>query len=172
MKTFLQSFILLTLSGCAGNIYEFCQIYSTSSNDVNFTGNEYVYENQDVIIYYDLWDNNGNPDFTVYNKTNIPIYINLENCCFIVNGYANDYYGSRTFTEMTTTYRTNGYSTTEYYRYPRDTSDKRQTTKNVGYSTSHSETTTKVSENTVDFTEKKVIFIPTNSKKIVRASKL
>jgi hypothetical protein len=49
------------------------------------TPTEYVYENDTVKIIYDFWDNKGKMSFTIYNKLNIPIFIDWKNSSMIIN---------------------------------------------------------------------------------------
>lgn len=73
------------------------QVYYMQPEKAN-RGDKMIFENKDIKVGYDLWCEGGNSGFAIYNKTNKPIYIDLENTHFILNGVANTYFQNQTYT--------------------------------------------------------------------------
>ncbi len=99
MKT--KKFIICCLTAistvsCVSSYYQVYQTETTSG--ITKTDKFLVYENNNLEIIYNLWENKGNIGFVFYNKCDSNIYVNLEDCFFIMNGEANNYYKNRTFT--------------------------------------------------------------------------
>ena len=87
---------MLLMQSCAT---EFYQLYSVKPNQETITKTETLFfEDDNCKISYNLWSNGGDIGFDIYNKTDEKIYVNLNDCNFILNGFAYDYYKNRTFT--------------------------------------------------------------------------
>ena len=87
---------MLLLSSCSQSFY---QLYSVKPNQETITKTEnLLFEDDNCKISYNLWANGGDIGFDIYNKTDEKIYVNLDDCNFILNGLAYDYYKNRTFT--------------------------------------------------------------------------
>jgi hypothetical protein len=84
--------------------YQLYQVKSQKSNVEKY--DDLVYEDSCCIITYNLWKNKGDIGFTIYNKTNKLIKVDLSQSYFILNGFAYDYYRSKTFTQSETTTNT------------------------------------------------------------------
>ena len=61
------------------------------------TGNNLVFEDDNCKIMYDFWEEYGNIGFIFTNKTSENIYLHLDECFFVKNGIAEDYYQQRVF---------------------------------------------------------------------------
>lgn len=85
---------LIILSSCTKSFY---QIYTTEAPSLEQKGNVLTYENDDCQVNYNLWAENGNPCFTIYNKTNKDLFIVLSQSFFIKNSVAYDYFQNREF---------------------------------------------------------------------------
>lgn len=89
--------LVLLLSSCSST--RFFQVYdvasSSKSNMVEVNVSEK--QNDDCIISYDFWDEGGDVGFNFYNKTDKNIYIHLDECFFVMNGIAQDYYKNRVY---------------------------------------------------------------------------
>lgn len=139
----------LILSSCASTT--FYQVYKAVPDEAIVERDNYlVYEDENCEVLYNLWDENGNIGFTFHNKTDETIFLNMEESFFLQNGIAYDYFKNRIFT----------------------------VSKGAGVSVSGSSfnnismTANKVanaisSEESVSFTEKQVVRIPSNSAKII-----
>ena len=58
-----------------------------------------VCENQDLKLNYDMWAENGVMYFSVYNKSDSPVYIDWKRSVFIYNDWKNDYWVEKSTTE-------------------------------------------------------------------------
>lgn len=103
MKTtnfILTMFFSIFLFSCTTTSYY--QVYKTTPNEkLVLKDKALVYEDENCRISYNLWDDGGNIGFIFYNKTNKNIYLNLDECFFVLNGVSYDYYKNRTVTNST-----------------------------------------------------------------------
>ena len=76
---------------------EFYQVLTAESKSVETQQTGMVYEDENCKITYNLWAPHGNAGFIFYNKTDKNIIVDLKECFFVLNGYANDYYLDRTY---------------------------------------------------------------------------
>ena len=93
------NFLLLTsvLTSCMSTY--FYQVYEVKPDEnIQQETNSLIYEDDNCKILYDLWEQNGNIGFRIYNKTDGLIQLNLEKSFFVLNGTAYQYYQNRTFT--------------------------------------------------------------------------
>jgi hypothetical protein len=95
---FHTGLIFLTIFLCSCNT-KYIQIYETDSESVNLKSNEYSFEDENIIITYDLWAERGVLGFKVYNKTNNPIYVDWKNSNFIRLGNSMNYWEDIEYTE-------------------------------------------------------------------------
>lgn len=110
---FLVVFFLL--SGCSTST--FYQLYKTDSNDVQNLAEGMVFENEDVKVVYNFWDDSGNSSFLLFNKTESNIFVDLKKSHLILNGIASTYFQNRTFSESTSSsFSLGGSTTTNYYK--------------------------------------------------------
>jgi hypothetical protein len=87
----------LFLASCSTTYF---QVYKVSPGfDSKPVNDSLIYENEDCRVLYDFWGHGGNAGFVFYNKTNENIYLNKEECFFIFNGFAYNYYQNRVFTQ-------------------------------------------------------------------------
>lgn len=99
-KVLATIFAGVILTSCSSVNYY--QLYKTqASNEVKQEDDNLVYEDENCIVSYNLWSENGNSGFKFYNKTNQDIYLNLDKSFFILNGIAYNYYQNRTITHST-----------------------------------------------------------------------
>lgn len=101
MKTKIYSIIIvlmvLTLSSCKTTFY---QVYRATPTDRSMAHNDaLVYEDENCEVIYNLWSYGGNMGFSFFNKTEENIYLNLDECFFVNNGVASDYYLDREFAQ-------------------------------------------------------------------------
>lgn len=86
---------VFTLSSCRTTFY---QVYRAVPSDRLMANKDaLVYEDENCEVTYNLWSYGGNLDFGFFNKTNENIYVNLDECFFVLNGVARDYYQDREF---------------------------------------------------------------------------
>ncbi|MGE4289415.1 MAG: hypothetical protein AB7E36_12040 [Salinivirgaceae bacterium] len=94
------SFVLL--ASCVPTY--FYQTYTVVPVEKDVVKNNVItYEDANCKIYYNFWDEGGNIGFEFYNKLEENIYLNLDQCFFIFNGLAHDYYKNRIYTHSSST---------------------------------------------------------------------
>jgi len=88
---------VLTLSSCRTTFY---QVYRAVPSDRSMADKDaLVYEDENCEVTYNLWSHGGNMGFAFFNKSKENIYLNLDECFFVRNDVANDYYLDREFTQ-------------------------------------------------------------------------
>lgn len=184
-KLFFLLVIVIGLSSCAGTTY--FQMYDLESEDLEFTDDGLLYENEHLLIGYNFWTYGGNGAFIIKNNTDSIVYIDLANSYSVRNGIATPYYLNRTFTESSS-------QTVSSYNF---FSDVRQSSIRSGssflslYSNdyqvqgfvnnrgsrstqtavgSSGETTTVSKTSGIEIRERRIISIPPNAVKIVRGN--
>lgn len=89
--------ITVLFASCAPTT--FYQVYNVKPTNENIIKTDkLVYEDDNCKISYNLWDNGGNIGFNIYNKTDKELFVHLNKCNFVLNGFAYDYYKNRTYT--------------------------------------------------------------------------
>ncbi|MCK5822666.1 MAG: hypothetical protein KAG95_01590, partial [Bacteroidales bacterium] len=91
MKKIIYIILIVLLSSCTKNVY---QVIETSSNDVAESENSYIFENDNLKVSYNFWAEAGRMYFTVFNKTEKSIFIDLNRCHLIVNQKSFNYYST------------------------------------------------------------------------------
>ncbi len=111
-KTLLIIAVFSMLTSCSPTIYY--QMYHTKPVNDNIIVNEntLIFEDEHCVILYDFWGEYGDFGFLVYNKGDENIYIHLDECFFVVNGFAYDYYQNRIYSNSSSSVAstTNSYS--------------------------------------------------------------
>jgi hypothetical protein len=62
----------------------------------------YVFENDTVRITYDFWFQKGQMKFSIYNKLNVPLFIDWKNSALIINDHTIPYYKDLTTHDIST----------------------------------------------------------------------
>ena len=85
------------LTSCSTQFY---QIYDAESQMVKFTAgsSSMTYDDANCRIDYNLWTEHGNAGFTIFNKTDEVIHLQLDQSFYVLNGMAFDYFQDRIFT--------------------------------------------------------------------------
>lgn len=90
---------VLSLTSCMTTYY---QVYRATPSDRSMANKDgLVYEDENCEVTYNLWSHGGNMGFGFFNKTKENIYVNLDECFFVRNNVANDYYLDREFAQST-----------------------------------------------------------------------
>lgn len=76
--------------------YQVARIERADNTTKDIDGN-IVYEDTNILIYYDFWSVNGNMNLTLENKNDKNLVIHLDESFFIYNGYTYDYFQNRYF---------------------------------------------------------------------------
>ena len=88
---------VLTLFSCRTTFY---QVYRAVPSDRSMANKDaFVYEDENCEVTYNLWSHGGNMGFGFFNKTKENIFLNLDECFFVRNDVASDYYLEREFTQ-------------------------------------------------------------------------
>jgi len=111
MKKLLILFMTLLLSSCA--VTNYYQVYKTNSESGILKNDKIVFEDKNCSVSYDLWSEGGDIGFSIYNKTESDMTINLNKTFFVLNGVAYEYFQNRTFTKTQ-----NSGTTVSSYNYP------------------------------------------------------
>lgn len=88
---------VLTFSSCRTTFY---QVYRAVPSDKSMANKDaLVYKDENCEVTYNLWSHGGNMGFGFFNKTKENICLNLDECFFVRDDVANDYYLEREFTQ-------------------------------------------------------------------------
>lgn len=162
-KLNLLSIVLFSflLTSCASTSYY--QVYQvTPSNEMTESNNQIIYEDDNCMVFYNLWSEGGDIGFQFYNKTNKTIEINMEKSYFILNGIAYDYFKNRTLTKAQSSgaKAENTATASRFYTKPNLlNANKLEATKSAAVMSSSSVS--------VAYEENKIINIPPKSAKVI-----
>ncbi len=92
----LVAFVAICFYSCSTTYY---QVLSTKSANETISGKSSLYVDQNIEVVYDFWSKNGKVTFAINNKCDSPVYVDMQNSFFVLNGIAYDYYLDRTFVE-------------------------------------------------------------------------
>ncbi len=99
------------------SVKDYYQVYKTSPEDINsgkkstVTKNGIIFNEKNCTISYNFWDEGGDIGFTIFNKTESDLTIDLTKSYFVLNDWAQEYFQNRTFSKSSssgtvmTTYR-------------------------------------------------------------------
>lgn len=99
-NSFLALMFACFLTSCSSKYYY--QVYEVKSENLESQSNMLKFEDENCIVYYNLWDNAGNLSFVLKNKTDNDLVVDLTRSFFIKNGVAYDYYKEQTVTNSQT----------------------------------------------------------------------
>lgn len=97
MKKIIIPILTMLLTSCAATNYY--QVYKADTENGVVNKNRIVFEDINCIVYYNLWIEGGDMGFSIFNKTENDITIDLTKTFFVLNGVANEYYQNRTFSK-------------------------------------------------------------------------
>ena len=167
--------VCMAFSSCAPSLYY--QMYQTQPvTDISMRDNCMVFEDANCEILYNFWRENGEIGFVFHNKTSENIYLHLDECFYVANGVAFDYFRNRVFTNsrssLTSTQLTNinGSSVTNanlIYTALGGYGAGSQTIYKNGYVYGVAGTITNASSSSVSVAEKQVVCIPPKTSKII-----
>lgn len=90
MKKIIYIAVILILSSC--NPIQYIQIFETESTNTKIENNCFVYETDTVKITYSFWAEKGILSFAIYNKLDIPLYIDWKKSAYISNSNKLNYW--------------------------------------------------------------------------------
>jgi hypothetical protein len=88
-----SSFIFLFSCNSTMNYY---QVYETEFKGEN-QQKETIFEDNNIIVKYNLLSNNGSVFFSIFNKTKNDLTIDLQKSFFVINNFAKQYFQNRVF---------------------------------------------------------------------------
>lgn len=94
-KYYYILFLVFALSACTSQNYY--QLLETESNNALTQDGSIVFENKEISIVFDLWGDKGNGSFSIYNKTEKDIFVDLKRSHLIINDVAFTYFQNRNF---------------------------------------------------------------------------
>jgi hypothetical protein len=97
MKTTTPLIFLLFFVSC--NVTEYYQVYETSTDHGTLSRDKIIFDDENCSVTYNLWAEGGNIGFSIYNKTENDLTIDLTKTYFVLNGTSYEYFQSRTFTK-------------------------------------------------------------------------
>lgn len=102
MKKFISIIVILSvMTSCSPIMYSFRQIGILTSNNVEIKDNgAYEYSNHGLTISYNFWSYGGEVSFAITNNSNEDVYLLKDQCFFIQNNLAQDYYKNRVYVEQ------------------------------------------------------------------------
>jgi hypothetical protein len=114
-KILLSCIFAIFFSACSQTT--FYQLYKTESKNVQKNSEGMVFENDEVKVIFNFWDESGSSSFLLFNKTESDIFIDLRKSHLILNSIAHTYFQNRTFSETTSSsISLGGTSTSSYYK--------------------------------------------------------
>ena len=182
-KVLLFMTLGVIMASCAP--IQYCQMYQTKPiSNIQVKENSLVFEDENCIISYNFWKEYGEIGFVFYNKTTDDLYLHLDECFYVANGSAYDYFQNRVFSSSTTVTssstlsnlssvtktNSNADAYANYYAFGTNAYGNAygsgSSIKN-GYVNYSSNTYVNSASNGVSFAEKCVICIPPHTSKVV-----
>lgn len=160
--------IVSLLTSCAVPQKPYYQVYKAEGlGSMVKIDNVYTYEDANCKISYNLWGNGGDIGFVIYNKTDENIYLNLEECFFVLNGVAHNYYRNRVTTHSKSSGMANARSAKSSTIY------KSQSLSSLAYNESFQSVAQSSSTgSSTEYMEEKVVCIPPKTSKSVREHRI
>jgi hypothetical protein len=93
LKVLLLLILPVLLGSCSSTFYQLYEVKPEQA--IKKQDNRLVYEDENCIITYNLWADEGNSGFSIHNKTRQDLTLHLDESFFILNGTAYDYYKNR-----------------------------------------------------------------------------
>ncbi|ADB36217.1 hypothetical protein [Spirosoma linguale] len=88
MKNITLLLLLICLLGCGPSVYHVTKL---QSDQVNVVDNDFVYENDDLKVIYNLWGEGGRMRFLLFNKTSRSLYLDWSKSFLSRNGFTTSY---------------------------------------------------------------------------------
>ena len=166
MKKLLSILAITTLFASCNSVSNYYQIYKVNpSENIVKKENLLVFEDDNCIVSYNLWENGGNIGFNIYNKSNKNLHLNLEQSFFILNNVANNYFLNRVYSNSTNSGTITQSSAsaskfiTGFNNFNLLQTNNKTVSSSIGLVNS--------SGYSVSFTEEKIVIIPPKSSKYV-----
>ena len=142
---FVSFIVIVILQSCSSVPMNYYQLIEVKSNDAILKNNELVFENRDLKITYNFWQEYGTSTFSVFNKTDNDLQIDLTNSHLIINDFAKTYFRNSITSESTS--------------YAVSSNSKSKSAESI---------TSNQSESSITFNEERNVIIPSKSYKIIQ----
>lgn len=129
------AFLLLSIFLTSCSVTHYYQVYKANSENGTLSKDKIIFEDKSCNVTYNLWSEGGDIGFSIYNKTDNDMTIDLTKTFFILNGVAFEYFQNRTFTNSSSS----GTTLTSYPYYWYWTHSRVSGTNATSYSTSFGE---------------------------------
>jgi hypothetical protein len=98
--------LMFLMSSCA----KWMQVVSVEGVNAKLKNDTYYFENDTVLVSYYFWAERGVMSFTIYNKLNVPLYIDWKKSSLISNSSKINYWEDEEYTNSRTNYQASNYS--------------------------------------------------------------
>jgi hypothetical protein len=93
MKTLAFIVICSLLASCTSYV----QLYETKPiSAMQVLDDNYIFENDTIKIVYSFWDEHGKLSYIIYNKLDIPVYVDWKKSSYVTNNRKLDYWADVT----------------------------------------------------------------------------
>lgn len=92
-------FFVVAMLNVSCSLDTYYQMYNSVAENGKVLNNEVVFEDQNCVVSYDLFSDGGKVGFSVFNKTESDITIDLTKTFFVLNNTSNEYYQNRLFSK-------------------------------------------------------------------------
>src|SRR5258705_914891 len=130
-------FLLLSIFLASCTVTNYYQVYKANSENGTFAKDKIIFEDKNCSVTYNLWAEGGDIGFSIYNKTDNDMTVDLTKTFFVLNEVAYEYYQNRTYTKSSSSGTT--LTSYPYYYYSYWTPSKASGTNSTSYSTSFGE---------------------------------
>ncbi len=166
MKTKIFLFVGISILLMSCTVTSYYQIYKASPTDnTTFKNDKLVYEDDNCKVSYNLWADGGNIGFRFYNKTDKNLFLNMDQCFFILNGVSYNYFQDRVFTNTQSSGTNAAHSATASKSFAGINYSNLFQSNNIAASSSVAVIST--SGHSVSFKEEKIVCIPSMTSKII-----
>ncbi len=160
---------IVLLQSCS--VASYYQVYQTTPTETLITEDKkMVYEDQNCKVSYDFWAAGGDIGFYFYNKTDKNIYLNLEECFFVMNGMSYDYYKNRVYSYSNSFGKSTNRGVSSSKSETNIINNVEALTNNIGATNVIGLVT--IEQASVTVNEKKVICIPSKTAKYITEYKI
>ena len=135
MKKLIIPILTIFLTSCS--VTNYYQVYKAIPENGTLSKDEIVFEDTSCKVTYNLWAEGGAVGFSIYNKTDNDLTVDLTKTFFVLNGVAYEYYQNRTFSKSSSSGTT--LTSYPYYYYWYYNSTKVSGTNSSSFSTSFEE---------------------------------
>ena len=126
-------FAVLFLTSCRSSFNGY-RVFEVRSDNVKVKNEQLAFENDTILITYNFWNQYGYMQISIFNKLNIPIYVDWKKSSFIANDYKYNYWNDEEFSEESSVAVNRSYLSNDYKLLSQDP----QITKNIGSQVSSS----------------------------------